>query len=410
MIAQTTVATFTVHAGAYDRHDVLVSVELNGVNLPEDWSTWRLVEQVGRRRPVAMQWQPGPRGTLSWVVLGKTAAGSTRQFSLQQHRSSQPSFSPAVVVREDSGSMTFLVNKKEVLTYQYALASVPAGVDKVYRRGGFIHPLRSLGGGVLTRMQPPDHYHHYGIWNPWTHTEYQGREIDFWNLAKKQGTVRAKGVTDFTSGAVFGELTAWHEAVAYPDSADQTTVQKILNETWHLRVWRGGSEQKMYLVDFVSVQNNVTSDPLTVKEYRYQGFGFRANQRWNDTTAYLLTSAGKSKANGNSTRARWCDMRGPTVAGTSGVLMMGHPANFNFPEPIRIWPEGANEGEGNVFFTFNPAQDRDMILEPQQPRALKYRMLVYDGDIDAAMAQRHWQDFAYPPRVEVTWFAEQGRK
>ncbi len=205
-----------------------------------------------------------------------------------------------------------------------------------------------------------------------------------------------------TSGEVFGDLTAWHEYITYQDSAQRETAQKLLNETWDLRVWNNDPKQEVYLVDFTSTQSNVTDQPLIVKEYRYQGFGFRAHKDWDDNTARLLTSEGKSKADGNGTRARWTDVRGPTTAGTSGVVFMTHPSNFNFPELIRIWPEGMNEGKENVFFNFNPTQDRDMVLTPHTPNALKYRMLVYDGAVDPETANRYWQDFAYPPRVIVS--------
>src|SRR5690606_37263674 len=92
--------------------------------------------------------------------------------------------------------------------YRYTTQPVPEGVDEIYSRSGFIHPLWTPEGEVLTRIQPPDHYHHYGIWNPWTSTMFEGREIDFWNLNKGQGTVRARQVITRTSGPVFGGFKA----------------------------------------------------------------------------------------------------------------------------------------------------------------------------------------------------------
>ena len=395
------IAAFTVRAGSYDRLNTPVSVSLAGIAFP-DSVAWQLVEhRGGERHPVAAQRDPGNHDALTWVLNGDTPAGSLRRYTLIAPTDHPPRSSPAVTAEDRAGSVVFEVGGKEALTYQYARAPVPDGVDEIYRRGGFIHPLRSLGGGTLTRVQPPDHYHHYGLWNPWTHTEYDGREIDFWNLAEGQGTVAAKGVTSLSSGPVFGELTAWHEYLAYQDSAQKTSSKKLLNELWDVRVWNSDPQQQTYLVDLTTTQTNVTDLPFTVKKYRYQGLGFRANKAWSDRTARLLTSEGKNKANGNGTRARWGDVRGPTTAGTSGVLFMTHPANFNFPEPIRIWPQGANDGQENVFFNFNPAQDRDWLLKPQQPYALKYRLLVYDGEIDSATAQRYWQDFADPPQVTV---------
>jgi len=56
-----------------------------------------------------------------------------------------------------------------LLQYNFGITMPPAGINEAYKRSGYIHPLYTPHGQVLTRIQPPDHYHHYGIWNPWTH-------------------------------------------------------------------------------------------------------------------------------------------------------------------------------------------------------------------------------------------------
>src|SRR5690606_40488763 len=90
------------------------------------------------------------------------------------------------------------------------------------------HPLWSPEGKVLTNIQPRDHDHHYGIWNPWTHTEFRGDTLDFWNLYSKQGTVRFAGFTKKESGPVYGGFRARQEHVAKP----YTEKTVALNEIW----------------------------------------------------------------------------------------------------------------------------------------------------------------------------------
>src|SRR5678816_2620607 len=65
--------------------------------------------------------------------------------------------------------LTISSGDQMLLTYQFKTVYPPAGQDTNYKRSGFIHPLYTPHGQVLTRIQPPDHYHHYGIWNAWTH-------------------------------------------------------------------------------------------------------------------------------------------------------------------------------------------------------------------------------------------------
>ena len=72
--------------------------------------------------------------------------------------------------------------------------------------------------------------------------------------------------------------------------------------------------------------------------------------------------------------------------GTSGILFMSHPSNREFPEPMRVWPENTN-GHGDLFFEFCPIRDKSWELKPGNDYVLKYRMLVYDGKIDPAVAE-----------------------
>jgi hypothetical protein len=88
----------------------------------------------------------------------------------------------------DKDTLRLMYQGKPILSYRHSVMDVPAGVDPLFKRSGFIHPLWSPAGHVLTRVQAPDHYHHYGIWGPWTLTTINGQEVDFWNLAKGEGT------------------------------------------------------------------------------------------------------------------------------------------------------------------------------------------------------------------------------
>jgi hypothetical protein len=270
----------------------------------------------------------------------------------------------------------------------------------VFSLSGYIHPLWSPQGEVLTRIQPPDHYHHYGIWNPWTSTRFQGRSVDFWNLGSRQGRVRSRGVVERTSGEVFGGFRALHEHVATGGSAGETIAMR---EQWDVRVWNLGSQEGPWLVDFGSTLNLATDEPLTIEAYRYQGFSLRATERWNDDNSRLLTSEGLDKSNANSTRARWIDVNGVSdaVQGSSGILFLTNPSNYNYPEHLRIWPVGQNRGVENVFINFNPAHDRDWELQPGSTYALRYRMLVYDGTITPQQAEQVWIDYTDPPQVDV---------
>lgn len=397
-----TIAEFTVYSGTYNRVNTPVSASLDGVPLELESGDLQLFEITeDKEKPVGSQIDGNYDKVLRWILTGETAPGTTRHFVLKSMPGeNQPGNATGdpVAIKDDGKSLTFTISGKNVLNYRYALKPPPEGVSELYARGGYIHPLWSPAGEVLTRIQPPDHYHHYGIWNPWTRTEFEGREIDFWNLGDGEGTVRPESIPVKISGDVFGGFEAVHNHV---DLTAPGGEKVALNEKWEVKVWNADPENDIWLIDFVSTLNPASESPLTIKAYRYQGFSIRATEKWDDETATLLTSEGKDKSNGNATRARWTDINGVSKAGTSGVLMMTHPGNYNFPEQLRIWPTGANGGKENVYFNFNPAQEQDWKLKPGNTYTLRYRMMVYDGKIQPADAERYWNDFAHPPKVEV---------
>jgi type 1 glutamine amidotransferase len=398
------VAEFTVKAGTADRINAPVEVSLG--TLPVGLQTGQVLQLYERRdgedRPITSQLDAsGFQKSLRWILSGDTPAGTTRTFILKKEPEyGSKNTSGGVTISDNGKDLTLRINGQQVLRYRHAITSAPEGASELYSRSGYIHPLWSPGGEVLTRIQPSDHYHHYGIWNPWTRTEFEGREVDFWNLGDGEGTVRHQQILQTTSGHVFGGFETFLKHI---DLSAPSGQKVALNEKWEVIAWNVDPDNDIWLIDFVSTLHPASESPLSIKAYRYQGFSLRATETWDDDTADLLTSQGYDKSNGNATRARWIDVNGISEVqeGRSGVLFMTNPGNHDFPEKLRLWPVDANGGQENVYINFNPAQDRDWTLAPGQSYTLQYRMLVYDGEIDAETAERYWTSYANPPKVEV---------
>lgn len=374
-----------------------VNIDLDALTYIAD-SSLVLNQVVGNKKtPVPFQIEHGYHRFLWWMI-NKSGTATTQVFELTKGNRPQSSDHPVRVANRD-GALQITDHGKNVLQYNFNTVYPPAGVDTVFKRSGFIHPLWSPDGHVLTRINPPDHRHHVGIWNPWTEVSFEGREVDFWNLVKKQGTVRFAKFISKTEGPVFGGFKALQEHVVFAD----TTMQKkkvALDEVWDVRVYNIGN--KMWLWDFTSKLNCATPDPVTLKEYRYGGFGFRAAPDWNNQNSKVLTSEGKTRKDADASRARWCMIDGAMIdGGHTGILFMDYPTNYNFPEPMRVWPENMN-GRGDVFFSFSPTRNMDWYLAPDKNYVLKYRMLVYDGTISPETAEKTWKSFAHPPQITIT--------
>jgi hypothetical protein len=396
---QTEIARITVNAGAYDRNDAVVQASLEGMNLDVANSSLVLVEILKGKETITDASLISDAGyKLVWRISGIMKAGAVKNYSLRLRNGSAMELPHPVTITQQGNDLLVRYRDKNILQYKFEAPPVPDGASPLFQRGGFIHPLWSPKGEVLTRIQPPDHYHHMGLWNPWTHTEYNGKVIDFWNLVKGEGTVKPVSITSITENPYYAAFNVLHNHIDLNGvTADGFLV--ILKEVWNVKVWDAGPDVRV--IDFVSTFNNLTDSVFTIKEYRYQGFGFRATEKWNDKTARITTSEGKNKSDGNGTRARWCDINGQSVAGTSGVIFMTNPSNYNFPEPIRIWPTGTSEKAEDVFFNFNPSMDRDWVIKPHNDYQLRYRIMLYDGNIGPEEAEQLWRDYAYPPIVSV---------
>lgn len=308
---------------------------------------------------------------------------------------------PLTRASTDAEAITLSHKAKKILRYYHALHPVPEGVDPLFRRSGFIHPLWSPAGKLLTRIQPPDHYHHYGIWNPWTKTNVEGREVDFWNLGKGQGTVRFAGVLSTISGPVYAAFKVRQEHVVLNVKGRDKTV---VNEVWDVRGFVSNIENKpVWGIDFTTILHNALDSPIELVNYRYGGgIGFRATDNWTRDNCSVLTSEGKNRKTADGTRARWCDVNGATGSDEySGIVFLSHPANREHPEPMRIWPLDAAEGKGYMFFEFCPIRFKSWNLQPQTEYVLRYRMIVYDGKMNAETAEALWSNYTRPPIITL---------
>lgn len=389
-------ATIRIESGNYARVDTPVSVSLTGLELPRE-SVLELTE-IGAPRSIVIpcQVESSDPPRLRFVLPGHTPKTTTRLFQLG-NRTTQPV--TEVRTESDLHRLTVSIDDMQVLGYNYATVPPPDGHSARYNRSGFIHPLWSPKGTALTRIHPPDHIHHVGLWGPWTKTEYDGHDIDFWNLIAGQGTVRFARFLNQNHGPVFGGFQTVQEHV-WLEAPEGERI--VLNETLTVTVWNlGNRNHPEWLMDYTSSYRCATDKPLHLKAYRYGGLGIRGTGLWHNGNSDYLTSEAKTRLDGDATRARWCDVFGETPAGTEGVLFMSHSENRSHPEPVRIWPKSSNNGRGDVFFNFCPVRDGGWTFEPGSDYQLRYRLYGHSGELAASRAEQLWRDFSEPPRITI---------
>jgi hypothetical protein len=379
-----------------------VSVTLDAQNYNTDKGNLVLYEVTsGSEKKVTSQLEAGHSARLWFILSGKSTPGSVRTFVIKKEENTTlPGSISPIALKQDYKDLSLVFNDKPILNYRFATTYPPDGVDPIFKRSGFIHPLWSPEGEVLTRIQPPDHHHHYGIWGPWTHTHIGNRPVDFWNLALGEGTVKFAGFLSEVQGAIFTGFKALQQHIDFGAKGED---QIALNEILGVRAWNADKDGKVWMIDYTTSLNCPLDSGIMLDAYRYGGgIGFRATEKWKKENCTVLTSDNKTRADADGSYARWCIVEGEsgTPEGRSGILFMSHPSTRMHPEPMRVWPLDANGGRGDMYFEFVPIRHDDWKLDQRKEYTLKYRMIVFDGKMDAKTAEMYWNSFAYAPEIK----------
>ena len=203
---------------------------------------------------------------------------------------------------EETKQLTLAAGDRPILTYHAALLPSPADDAPWYGRSGFIHPVYSPKGRIVTDPFPADHRHQHGLMFAWTSAEYEGQKVDFWNAPKKQGKIEHVKTIQADDDTIKVQLR-------HVITAGKHKGTTVLNETWTItRV----EHDTLNIFDLTSEQTCATDKPLTIRKHHYGAMCIRGPASWSNGDA-MLTSEGKNQAEGNHTRPHWVALFGEAV-------------------------------------------------------------------------------------------------
>ena len=329
-------------------------------------------------------------GTARFIVAAQKS-GEALAFTLT---ASAPATTIAtgVAVSSEPGDLRVTVGGQPVLSYRVDPAAVPrADIKPEILRAGYIHPVFSPAGHLVTDDYAPNHVHHHGIWAPWTKTKFQGRAPDFWNMQNKTGAEHLVAVYRTWSGPVHGGIEARLRSVDLSAPNPVTA----LNTTWALTVYAvTGAAHPARVFDLVVTHACATADALVLPQYHYGGFGLRGARGWNgpgDVARFLTSEGATDRIKGNDSRARWVYLGGAInpAGDLAGTAVLGHPENFRAPQPVRLHPN-------MPYFSFVPQQLGEFSIVPGTPYVSRFRFVVTDGAPDAAFLEACYRAYATP--------------
>jgi hypothetical protein len=254
-----------------------------------------------------------------------------------------------------------------------------------YSRTGYIHPLYSPSGKIITGDYAPDHPHQHGLFFAWTKSSFRNKPTEFWNQKKKLGDIRFHRFLDKTETKK--ALSLKFEQIF---TVNKDSNEPILKETWKITIPK--KELPYHQFDLTSIQSCATDDPLLIQKYHYGGMAIRGSDQWlkldrdANPLGKMITSEGKNRENGNHTRPRWMAMHGPVDGQECGVVVMNHPENFRYPQWVRLHPT-------MPYFVYAPMVQESFIIKPGKPYISKFRYLLYDGTPDHEVIEGSWKEW-----------------
>jgi hypothetical protein len=215
--------------------------------------------------------------------------------------------------------------------------------------------------------------------------------VDFWNLGDEKGRVDFSHVLSKkqVGGAAELNVRQNHLDLTAPEAEKLAISEDI-------RIKVKPADKGRFLVDYTTTISTTLPGGILLDDYRYGGgIGFRATELWDPTNSTVLTSEGNDRKAADGSNAKWILVKGETAdpSGQSGILFLSHNNNKSHPEPLRVWPEDSNGGKENVFIEFCPIRHESWEIQPNKKYTLKYRMIVFDGDLTAQEADAYWKAF-----------------
>lgn len=294
---------------------------------------------------------------------------------------------------ETDKSITISHGDAAILVYNKKSPPVPAGIKPVYYRSGFLHPVATPAGKVVTATFPYDHPHQHGIFSAWVRTGWNGRDIDFWNLAGGTGRVAHQQVV-----STFSNDTATGFEVDLAHRTEQPPVIDVLSERWKISAYP--TDGTHHCFDIETTQTAVTDFPLIIRKYHYGGMVLRGPTKWllqNDRDkrpdnaqphefSSFVNDRGSDRKKGNHEKARWVALTGKTDGQLVSITVLCHAENFRAPQAARLHPT-------KPYFCFAPCVEGEFVIDKEHPFRAKYRYLITDAAPDPEWLNQQWQSW-----------------
>jgi hypothetical protein len=246
-----------------------------------------------------------------------------------------------VEILEETGELVIRIGGQEYARYQFGLP----------RWKPYLYPLRAANGLSLLANAPTDHRNHHGFW--------------------------------VGHGRV-GETDCWLE---------RHNSGKIVHEAFERLV--GGDEMGSFIercnwegVDGEIVLKDVRTFTFYDMPSEGRVFDFEISLQAPAASPVTLNSAGKrNERDTYRQKASWMDCSGKLGRLACGVALFDHPENPDYPS--RWFTRDYGTFSPNYAFF----EEEPLLIEPEKPLRLRYRVFTHSGDAEAGGVQQAWETY-----------------
>ena len=331
-------------------------------------------------------------GSYLATVLRPSSVLAGRTFVLEPETRSETT-TPGVEFRKTGENLDVRVGGKPLTVYRADETTKP-----------YYFPVFGPTGAAMTRAYPMerdvagearDHPHQRSFW--FTHGNVNG--VDFWasdplnkpNL--KFGSIRETSRRVVAQGAAVGIVRTTDE---WLNPAGKTVCEDE-------RIVRFYETAGVRVIDFEIVLK-ANAGPVTFGDTKEGMFGVRVASSM-DVKAKkggkITNAEGVTDGAAWGKASPWVDYTGPVAGKTVGLAILNHPDSFRFPTTWHVRDYG--------LFAANPFGWHDFGREGSGTHTVpaggsirfRYRVILHEGDTDAAHLAEAFRAYAKPPTVEV---------
>jgi hypothetical protein len=254
---------------------------------------------------------------------------------------------------------------------RYVVGPLPASEPQTSVKSvGYLHPVCTPAGRVLTQSQGGDHGWLRGVFVSWMSVTGAGRYTGFWTgsvgqFAKQTGVVVNRGATT--------RATASEASLTASNAWIDGEVEMLREETQVTAALRDG----VHVID-VAIRLTSVKEPITLRPWAFAGFTFHGRRAAGESVAVhgpegevKLRDAAWNQPQTNWPDAAWYDLVTVGKDGTAcGLAVIAHPDNGQ-----TTW----NITRGLRFVNSNVTATAPRVVSERTPLTLRYRLVAHDG-------------------------------